>query len=99
MTVFRVWAPNANKVELKIDDQLLPMQAGLDGEYTIDVPEAKPGSDYQFVLDNGIALPDPRSAYQPQGVHGPSRLVNQEEFQWTDQNWRPPPLPSGVIYE
>lgn len=60
---------------------------------------ARPGDDYRFSVDGGHGLPDPRSAWQPEGVHGPSRLYDHSEFQWTDQRWQQPPLGSAVIYE
>ena len=60
--------------------------------------EARPGSPYVFVIDGG-RLPDPRSAWQPAGVHGPSALVDHAEFLWSDGEWRPPPLGSGLVYE
>jgi hypothetical protein len=44
-------------------------------------------------------LPDPRSAWQPDGVHGPSRWVDHARFAWRDAGWRPPPLGAAVIYE
>jgi maltooligosyltrehalose trehalohydrolase len=59
-----------------------------------------PGTDYGFSIDNAIeVLPDPRSCWQPYGVHGLSRSVDHSEFEWTDQDWAPPPLSSAVIYE
>lgn len=45
--------------------------------------------DYGFVLDGvGPPLPDPRSAHQPFGVHGPSRTFDVSAFHWRDQAWR-----------
>jgi maltooligosyltrehalose trehalohydrolase len=58
------------------------------------------GTDYAFVVDDAEpALPDPRSPWQPAGVHGPSRVVDHGRFEWTDQGWQAPPLASAVIYE
>ncbi len=60
--------------------------------------------DYAFVLDGGEpALPDPRSAWQPEGVHGPSRSFDPARFGWTDEAWRGPRdghgVLGGVVYE
>jgi maltooligosyltrehalose trehalohydrolase len=66
---------------------------------TASGPSAGPGIDYAFVLDNGEPLPDPRSPWQPHGVHGPSRVVDHAAFPWTDKSWRAGPLASAVIYE
>ncbi len=61
--------------------------------------EVQDGSDYSFVLDGGAPRPDPRSAWQPAGVHGPSRAVDHTAFSWTDQGWRGRSLHDAVVYE
>ncbi len=64
------------------------------------MPSASAGTDYGFVIDGSEpAVPDPRSAWQPHGVHGPSRIVDHAAFAWTDEQWQAPPLPSAIIYE
>jgi maltooligosyltrehalose trehalohydrolase len=70
-----------------------------DGWWTAEVAEAGPGTDYGFVLDGAGPFPDPRSPSQPNGVHGPSRLVAEAGFSWTDRHFRARPLPGAVIYE
>jgi maltooligosyltrehalose trehalohydrolase len=61
---------------------------------------AKPGSDYAFLLDeDDTPLPDPRSRWQPAGVHGPSRVYDHGAFEWTDQHWTGRALPGSVLYE
>ncbi len=100
MSTFRVWAPTAARVEVEVNGARLPMAGvGDRGWYQADIEEAGAGSDYRFVLDGGDALPDPRSAHQPAGVHGPSRVVDHAAFGWTDEGWRGVHLPSVVIYE
>src|SRR5439155_13740977 len=54
------------------------------GWWRADVGSAGAGTDYAFVVDGGAALPDPRSAWHPAGVHGPSRVVDHGAFPWTD---------------
>ena len=59
-----------------------------------------PGTDYGFLLnDDEKCYPDPRSQWQPHGVHGMSRIYDQNSFVWGDANFQAPPLASGVIYE
>jgi maltooligosyltrehalose trehalohydrolase len=60
---------------------------------------APPGSDYAFVVNGGEPLPDPRSPWQPNGIHGASRTFDHAAFAWTDQRWQPAPLAAAVIYE
>ena len=59
---------------------LYPMARGRDdGWWEADVPAVGAGGDYAFVLDGGDPLPDPRSPWQPYGVHGPSRVVRDRD--------------------
>src|SRR3954469_24437971 len=67
--------------------------------WTLVVPEAGPGTDYGFLLDGEGPFPDPRSASQPNGVHGLSRLVDHDAFAWNDQAFEASPLPDAVLYE
>ena len=76
-----------------------PSSPGTDGWYAADVPEARPGRDYGFLLnDTEPLLPDPRSRWQPFGVHGPSRFYDTA-FDWTDAGWEGKGLPDSVLYE
>ncbi len=99
MTLFEVWAPLAKQVRLKLDERLLLMQAEEDGWWSLDEASAEHGSLYQYVLDGGYPLPDPRSPSQPQGVHGPSQVVDHSHFEWRDATFRPPPLGASILYE
>jgi maltooligosyltrehalose trehalohydrolase len=56
-------------------------------------------ADYGFSVDGGPPLPDPRSPFQPHGVHGLSRPVDHSEFVWRDAQFRQAPLASAIIYE
>ncbi len=97
MTTLRVWAPLPSSVEVETGGQRTPMTALDDGWWTGEV--SGPGTDYALVLDGGDPRPDPRSAWQPHGVHGPSRVVDHDAFPWTDSSWRGVPLPGSVLYE
>jgi maltooligosyltrehalose trehalohydrolase len=64
------------------------------------VADAGPGTDYGFQLNADPAIyPDPRSAWQPNGVHALSRVYDHHAFQWHDRNWHAPPLASAIFYE
>lgn len=97
-TPLRVWAPNARKLDVLIGDERLPL-AQADGWWSGSLPDAGAPVDYWIVIDDGEPLPDPRSSWQPHGVHGASRAVDHALFPWTDHRWRPGPLSSAVIYE
>lgn len=98
VTTFRVWAPAPESVAVEVGGEVVPMAPVGGGWREADVDWAAAGDDYRFVVD-GDALPDPRSPYQPEGVHGPSRLIDHDAFPWTDGEWRGFHLPSAVVYE
>jgi maltooligosyltrehalose trehalohydrolase len=101
MREFTVWAPHARKVAVKIGEATYPMRGPSDrGWWSAAVEEAWAGTDYGFVLDeDAIAWPDPRSQWQPNGVHGASRVYDQSAFVWSDGGWQAAPLARAVIYE
>jgi maltooligosyltrehalose trehalohydrolase len=101
MHEFTVWAPEARKVAVKIGEATYPMRGPSDrGWWKVAVEGAGPGTDYGFLLDDDrTAWPDPRSQWQPNGVHGASRVYDQAAFAWRDKEWQAPPLSRAVIYE
>jgi maltooligosyltrehalose trehalohydrolase len=98
MTPFSLWAPHAGRVDLLVGDEPLPMRSVGHGWWLIEL--AVSGAvDYQFSLDGGAPVPDPRSAWQPRGVPGPSRLVDHTSFDWRCDSWSGPELLGAVVYE
>jgi maltooligosyltrehalose trehalohydrolase len=63
------------------------------------MPDVEPGADYHYLLDNERERPDPVSRFRPQGVHGPSRIVDPNSYRWSDQQWRGRQMAELVIYE
>ncbi|MCA2214801.1 malto-oligosyltrehalose trehalohydrolase [Jidongwangia harbinensis] len=99
MTTFEVWVPEKT-VQLRLDGQDHDMERGDDGWWRLDVPSAGPGTDYAYVLPDGdTPLPDPRSLWQPEGVHGSSRVYDHSSFTWSDDAWTGRQLPGSVLYE
>lgn len=97
---FRVWAPQAERLRVQVNGKKFPLQAAAGGWWQADVEEAGPGTDYAYFIDDeDLALPDPRSMWQPNGVHGASRVLDHPAFAWSDAGWQAPPLSSAVIYE
>lgn len=101
MHEFRVWAPRAHKVAVRVGNTSHPMERfGDRGWWTAVVEDAFPGSDYAYLLDDDATpYPDPRAMWMPNGVHGASRLYDRGKFGWTDKAWEAPPLASAIIYE
>lgn len=103
-----VWAPAARTVEIVLGDgtQRHPMRQGDGGwwSWTPGEPSgSSPRTDYAFSLDGAHPVPDPRSAWQPFGVHGPSRTFDTAAHAWQDSGWRGPRdgegVLGGVVYE
>src|SRR5687768_6679352 len=97
MTLQRVWAPLPDRVERVVDGERTPMSSEPGGWWSALALPA--GTDYAYSLDGGDPRPDPRSAWQPRGVHGPSRVVDHDAFAWTDDLWRGVRLEGSVLYE
>jgi maltooligosyltrehalose trehalohydrolase len=99
MIPFRVWAPHAQRVELDVGGDRRPMTATDYGWWHAELASGANRVDYAFVLDGGEPLPDPRSPWQPRGIHGASRMVDHQAFSWSDQCWKAGPLSAAIIYE
>lgn len=101
---FAVWAPACDKLSVRIlrsgrpvGEQ--PLEPASGGVFSGRVGWARPGDDYLFVFDGGHARPDPVSRFQPQGVHGPSRVVDPDAFVWSDDGFRGVARSDLVLYE
>ncbi len=107
MHEFRVWAPAAKGMTLVLygqdeasEERRLAMSKTGDRGWWCVSAEAACGTDYAFLVDTDTTpVPDPRSADQPKGVHGPSRLYDHSLFPWSDKHWQGSPLSGAVIYE
>ncbi|HEX8776193.1 MAG TPA: malto-oligosyltrehalose trehalohydrolase [Pyrinomonadaceae bacterium] len=101
-TRFRVWAPLAERLAVKIIGERarrVEMQRGDDDIYEAIVPNTSAGTDYLYVINDEKERPDPVSRWQPHGVHGPSRVVDPDEFGWSDHAWKGLALKDFLIYE
>lgn len=93
-----VWAPSAS-VAMVTANERVEMHRGSDGWWHAELSPELTRADYAFSVDGGPPLPDPRSPYQPHGVHGLSRPVDHSAFDWRHAQWRQAPLSSAIIYE
>ena len=110
-TRFEVWAPDASRVDVGIersgvsaDVEVQPLARAVDavGEldtWSVVVHGVGHGDRYRFRLDGGDWLPDPVSRWQPDGVHGPSAVVDESSFDWHDDGWRGIDLADAILYE
>jgi len=96
-TTFRVWAPRPQRLALRLRGEEHALAAAGLGVFEATLP-AGHGDDYAYVVD-GHAVPDPCTRWQPEGLRGPSRVLDPQELAWTDAGWRTPHLRDLVIYE
>jgi 1,4-alpha-glucan branching enzyme len=95
----QVWAPDANTLQIEWQRSRV-LQRGPEGGWSTCLPELAHGDRYGFIINRcEPVLPDPRSGWQPDGVHGYSAFVDHSAFEWTDEGWQPRPLSSAVMYE
>ena len=96
---FRLWALKADEVSVELPSNTFPMSRLDKGWFELITSEVRPGTPYQFRIDQGCSVPDPASRYQPLGVHGPSEVVDPRAFAWKHTDWRGRPWEEAVLYE
>src|SRR4051812_7709944 len=92
-----VWAPDAENVEILLGDSAWPLKRSDRGWWQYD-RALRHGEEYRFHVDDQ-SFPDPRSPFQPAGVHGHSCHVDHARFRWSDHQWQQRPLSSALMYE
>ncbi len=96
---FRAWAPRPRSIEVEIDGRRVALADRGGGLREAFVPGVGAGARYAYLLDGERRRPDPFSRAQPEGVHGPSEVVDPRAFRWSDGAFRAPPLADVVLYE
>ena len=97
---FTVWAPRCRSVELVLEGvRPQPLTAREPGLFRVTVARLPEGTRYRYRLDGARHRPDPASRWQPEGVHGPSVVVDPRRFVWTDQEFRGRDFADLVFYE
>ncbi len=98
-TQFRLWAPSSETVSLQLDGQVaLPMQAAEGGWHELALA-APPGTRYNYLTQDGLAVPDPASRLQGPDVHDPSVVVDPSAYEWRNTGWQGRPWHEAVVYE
>jgi maltooligosyltrehalose trehalohydrolase len=107
-TRFRLWAPSSPQVilELRIsnaNEALVREMSAAKGWHEVTVKEAAAGWRYQFIVQSkaapALAVPDPASRSNPDGVHGASAIVDPRAYSWRYPDWSGHTWPDAVIYE
>ena len=98
---FHVWAPRCQRVDVEVvhpEKASVPLRRTAGGSF-VGTARGNAGLRYFYVLDGERRRPDPVSRALPEGVHGPSEVVDTEAFAWTDAGWRGLALKDMVLYE
>ncbi len=99
---FTVWAPFKEDVSIRIlhpKKRTISMEKDERGYWSVHAEGVWPGTQYVLELDHKQRRPDPASFYQPDGVHGPSEVIDHKAFVWEDRSWNGVPLEEMVLYE
>ena len=96
---FRLWATGQEKVTLRLAGKETPMTPADNGWFELQVDNVAPGAEYNFVLADGMAVPDPASRAQKDEVNGPSLVIDPTAYAWRNSEWRGRPWEEAVVYE
>lgn len=97
---FCLWSPQANSIQLKNLDtnEIYSLERDKKDYWSLSTDWAV-NTPYKYIIDNNAEVPDPVSFYQKDGVHGPSRTFDHNDFQWTDSQWQGIKVQDMIIYE
>ncbi|MEO6054033.1 MAG: malto-oligosyltrehalose trehalohydrolase [Chthoniobacterales bacterium] len=96
---FALWAPAAGTVSLVRDGEALPMNRDEGGWWRIVLSPGEEEIRYRFSIDDGPPIPDPRSPWQPEGIHGASSFLPEKKSVAKKSPFRGAPLSEAVFYE
>jgi maltooligosyltrehalose trehalohydrolase len=102
-----LWAPSSAAVTLELtlpgaDAPTRHAMRNLHGWHETEVAEACEGASYRYLVETRegpLAVPDPASRCNPQGVHGASMIVDPNAYSWRFPEWRGRSWPDAVLYE
>jgi maltooligosyltrehalose trehalohydrolase len=98
---FRIWAPSVSSISVRVvgESEGISMEPEERGYFTTFLKGRRSGARYVYRLNEDRERPDPVSRYQPEGVHGPSEVIDPLEFEWEDQAWKGIPIEEMILYE
>jgi len=97
-TLFRLWAPAAQHVDLLLEKPC-PLHGRGDGWFSADIPGVAAGARYRFRIDGEVDVPDPASAFQPDDVFGASEVIDPASYAWRARDWQGRPWHEAVVIE
>ena len=98
MSAFAPYPLPQGRWKSSLTAQAQPLEKTGDATFETFVPDVQAGARYHLLKD-GTEMPDPASRFQPEGVHGPSEVINPHTYEWHDENWRGVAQQDLVFYE
>lgn len=96
---FRLWATGQQRVTLRLSGKDIEMTPQADGWFETQVAGVAANAEYDFVLADGTAVPDPAARAQKAEVNGPSLVIDPDAYQWQNTGWKGRPWQESVVYE
>jgi maltooligosyltrehalose trehalohydrolase len=101
---YRVWAPNHQTLNVIVlraagGEERIVMEREADGHFHAVDSEGRAGDRYWYEDGEGERRPDVASRFQPEGVHGPSEVIDPRQYRWRSSHWRRPAVTDQIIYE
>jgi len=102
---YRVWSPENARLSVEVkaaesgEERVAPLALDAAGYHHGIDPAGRSGDLYKFRVEGKGAFPDPASRWQPQGVHGPSMVIDPAAYGWRDGGWKRPSFRDLSIYE
>jgi len=99
---FLVWAPNVAHIDVRLvapSERVVELTPETHGYHYGTVHDVRLNPRYWYRLDGEKERADPASRFQPEGVDGPSQVVETYDFEWTDEEWRGLGLEDYIFYE
>ena len=87
---FRVRAPGQANMTLRLSGEDREMQPTENGWFEFVATGVSAGQEYQFILADGMPVPDPASRAQLAGVNGPSLVTSSSGYAWRNHHWKGP---------
>ena len=72
-TSFRLWAPAAKRVDLRLEENSYPLQRGQDGWFSADIAGVEAGARYRFRIDDESMFPIRPRRFSPMTFPAPAR--------------------------
>jgi malto-oligosyltrehalose trehalohydrolase len=97
--LFRLWAPDLERLRLRIDGRNREMLPAGNGWFTLTVEGTGPGTRYNFVMPDGKVMADPASRAQDGGINAASLVVDPTTYRWIAADWQGHSWDEAVLHE